>query len=411
MKLRMSRPRNFLLPRSPLTILFVVVFIDLLGYGIIIPLLPFYAQRLGGDAVFVGFLGALYAFMQLLSGPILGALGDHYGRRPILLASIAGTAFAYLLLGIAPTPLFLVVAILLDGITGGNLSTAYAYIADVTTPETRARGMGLVGAAFGLGLMIGPALGGLLSAFGLSIPALVAATLALGNVLLCWFALRESLPRENRSRVLRWRSLNWISQLAALARLANVRVLLVAIFLLNLAFAGLQTNFPLFSQARFAWDATQNGIFFAFVGVCAVLVQGVLLGKIQPRFGDKRLALSGLLMMASALFLVALAPEAWMLFPLVALGALGSGTSIPTLTGLISQRVAADAQGRLMGGTQVVLNLAAIAGPLCAGVAFERVGAGAPYVLGALFASCAFGLAAYGLRAVKSNSANVPPRS
>lgn len=407
----MFRLKSNLPLSSPLTILFVVVFIDLLGYGIIIPLLPFYAQRVGGDAIFVGLLGALFALTQLVSGPILGALGDYNGRRPILIVSIMGTVLAYLMLGVAPEPIFLVVAIILDGITGGNLSTAYAYIADVTSPETRVRGMGLVGAAFGLGLMIGPAVGGILSVFGLSVPAFVAAGLAFGNVVLCWFALKESLPRENRSRVLRWRSLNWVSQLAALARLVNVRVLLVAIFMLNLAFSGLQTNFPLFSQARFGWSATQNGILFAFVGVCAVLVQGVVLGKIQPRFGDRRLALSGLLMMASALLLVAIAPAGWMMFPLVAMGALGSGTSIPTLTGLISQRVAADLQGRLMGGTQVVLNLAAIAGPLCAGFAFERVGAGAPYALGALFAVCAYGFAWYGLHRFIPEPSNTLPRS
>ncbi len=384
--------------RSPLFVLFVVVFIDLLGYGTIIPLLPFYVERVGGGAVFVGLLGSLYALMQLLSGPILGALGDHYGRRPILLGSIIGTAVAYLILATANAPAFLVAAILLDGITGGNLSTAYAYIADVTVPETRARGMGLVGAAFGLGLMLGPAMGGLLSAYGLSVPAFAACAFASANVLLVWFGLKESLPRDKRSKILRWRSLNWISQLVALARLNTVRILLVAMFLLNLAFAGLQTNFPLYSQARFGWTTTQNGIFFAFVGVCAVVIQGFLLGKIQPRFGDKRLALSGLAMMMGALFLVAFAPAGWMMYPLVALGALGSGTSIPTLTGLISQRVAADEQGRLMGGTQVVLSLAAIVGPTCAGLAFERVGVSAPYVLGAMFAALALLCAWYGLR-------------
>ena len=402
-----------ILPRrtSPLFILFVVVFLDLLGYGTIIPLLPFYVQRLGGDAVVVGALGSLYALMQLLSGPILGAMGDHYGRRPILLGSILGTAFAYLLLAMATEPAFLFIAIMLDGITGGNLSTAYAYIADVTEPEQRARGMGLVGAAFGLGLMLGPAMGGLLSAFGLSVPAFAAFALASANVLLVWFGLKESLPQEKRTRILRWRSLNWVSQLTMLARMKTVRILLVAMFLLNLAFAGLQTNFPLFSQARFDWTTTQTGIFFAFVGVCAVVIQGFLLGKIQPRFGDKRLALSGLLMMAFALALVAIAPAGWMMYPLVALGALGSGTSIPTLTGLVSQRVAADEQGRLMGGTQVVLNLAAIAGPTLAGVAFERVAIGAPYALGAIFAALAFACAWYGLRKFKAAATIRPPRA
>src|SRR5581483_2961960 len=345
--------------RSPLLIIFLIVLIDLLGYGMMIPLLPFYAQRLGGDAFMVGLLGSLYAFMQLVSGPILGALGDRYGRRPILLASILGTALAYGMLGTANARAVLFLAIMLDGITGGNLSTAYAYIADVTAPETRARGMGLVGAAFGLGLMVGPALGGLLSVYGLRVPAFAACGLASGNVLLCWFWLPESLPLEKRAR-------------AALA-------------LAELGRAARRVGAPP-SRARVA-----RRDFF-----------------VESRV--RRIADEFSVVQSSALALVALAPEAWMLYPLVALGALGSGTSIPTLTGFISQRVAAEEQGRLMGGTQVVLNLAAIVGPTGAGVAFERVGAGAPYALGAAFAGLAFVCAWYGLR-VKSTRTVGPPHA
>jgi len=372
--------------RSPLIFIFITVFIDLMGYGMVIPLLPFFVQRQAAGATAAGALGSLYALMQLIAGPILGALSDRYGRRPVLLLCLLGTATGYLILGLADSLPLIFIAIMIDGITGGNLSTAYAYIADVTTKENRARGMGLVGAAFGLGLMAGPAIGGLLSAYGLSTPAFFACVLTLSNVVFGFFVLPESLPPEKRMPMDTWRALNWLTQLSVVFRLATIRWLLLATFALNLAFAGLQTNFPLFSQARFGWDATRNGIFFAFVGVCAVVVQGILYGWLQPRVGEKRLAIIGLLLMALSLAAVAIAPTDGLMYPIVALGALGSGTSIPSITGLISQRVSSGEQGRLMGGTQVVLNLALICGPIIAGLSFERVDIAAPYWLGSMFA-------------------------
>jgi MFS family permease len=386
------------LRRSPLAFIFITVFIDLMGYGMVIPLLPFFVQRQDAGATAAGALGSLYALMQLIAGPILGALSDRYGRRPVLLICLLGTATGYLILGFANSLPLIFIAIMIDGITGGNLSTAYAYIADVTTNENRARGMGLVGAAFGLGLMAGPAIGGLLSAYGLSVPAFFACALSLSNVVFGFFVLPESLPPEKRMPIDSWRALNWLTQLIGVFRISTIRLLLLATFTLNLAFAGLQTNFPLFSQARFGWDATRNGIFFAFVGVCAVLVQGILYGQIQPRVGEKRLAIIGLTLMAISLAAVATAPYDWLMYPIVALGALGSGLSIPSITGLVSQRVPPGTQGRLMGGTQVVLNLALILGPIIAGVSFERIDVAAPYWLGSVFAIIALTLAYFGLR-------------
>ncbi|MBP7691209.1 MAG: MFS transporter [Anaerolineales bacterium] len=385
--------------RSPLVVIFITVLVDLLGYGMLVPLLPFYVQRQAGGAEAAGLLGSLYSVMQLFSGPVLGALSDRYGRRPVLLACLLGTVLAYLIVGLADTLAWLFVAIAVDGLTGGNLTTAYAYIADVTAPEARARGMSLVGAAFGLGLMVGPALGGLLSGFGLSVPAFTAAALALGNLLFGWWALPESLPPERRTPTLGRQSLNPAGQLWGLFQLPAVRGLLGAIFTLNLAFAGLQTNFPLFSQARFHWTSTQNGLFFAFVGVCAVLIQGVLFGWLQPRLGERRLAQIGLALMAAGLAGLALAPVDWLLYPVVALVALGTGTSIPSLTALVSGRMSAAEQGRLMGGTQTLLSLAMIGGPTLAGVAFERVAVTAPYWLGAGLSFTALLLAARALRA------------
>ena len=203
--------------------IFITVFVDLLSYGIIIPLLPFYVQSQDGGAAVVGSLGSLYAVMQLFSGPALGALSDRHGRRPVLLGCLLGTSIAYLILGLAGSLQMIFLAIMLDGITGGNLTTAYAYIADSTSAKERSRGMGLVGAAFGLGIMVGPALGGLLSRYGLAVPAFVASGIALANVIFGWLFLPESLPPERRTTQTAWRTLNSISQLASLFGLGTLR--------------------------------------------------------------------------------------------------------------------------------------------------------------------------------------------
>ncbi len=380
--------------RTPLAFIFITVFVDLLGYGIMLPLLPFYVQRQAGGAAIVGSIGSLYALMQLFSGPALGALSDRLGRRPVLLACLLGTSFAFLLLGLANSLGLIYLAIALDGITGGNLATAYAYIADVTDPANRARGMGLVGAAFGLGLMAGPALGGLLSHYGLGVPAFAAAAIALLNVIFGFFVLPESLPPEKRTAKLDLSQANTLSRLGDLFRQGrNMSLLLAAIFTLNLAFSGLQTNFPLFSQARFGWDAGRNGIFYAYVGILAVFVQGVLLGRVLPRLGEKRLAVGGLALMAAGLAGMAAAGADWLLYPLVGLVALGSGVSIPSLTGLASLRAGEGTQGRLMGGMQVLLSLTAILGPALAGVTFEYLGSASPYLLGSLLSAAALAFA------------------
>ena len=389
---------NALGKRYPLFLIFITVFVDLLSYGIIIPLLPFYVQSQDGGAAVVGSLGSLYAVMQLFSGPALGALSDRGGRRPVLLGCLLGTSIAYLILGLAGSLQMIFLAIMLDGITGGNLTTAYAYIADSTSEKERSRGMGLVGAAFGLGIMVGPALGGLLSRYGLAVPAFVASGIALANVIFGWLFLPESLPPERRTTQTAWRTLNSISQLASLFGLGTLRLLLATIFTLNLAFSGLQTNFPLYSQTRFGWNATQNGIFFAYVGVCAVLVQGVLFRLLQPQLGEKRLALGGLALMATGLAGMAAARQAWLMVPLVGMVALGSGLSIPALTGLTSSRVEAGAQGRLMGGMQSLLSLTMILGPSLAGVSFQFIGTAAPYWIGSLLSMAALGLAYAALR-------------
>ncbi len=358
----------------------------MLGYGMVLPLLPFYVQQQDGGALVAGSLGSLYAIMQLVSGPVLGGLSDRFGRRPVLLICLAGTSMAFVLLGLANTIQLVFLAVMLDGITGGNLTTAYAYIADITSPVERSRGMGLVGAAFGLGMIGGPAAGGLLSAYGLAVPAFAAAVVAMINVLFGLVVLPESLPEDKRVKVISLKGLNLAAQLSGLPKLGASRLLLAALFVLNLAFAGLQTNFPLFSQARFGWDSGKNGIFFAFVGVCAVLIQGLVFRWVQPVLGERRLVRIGMGLMAVGLTAGVLSPVDWMLFPCIGLVAMGSGISIPSLTGLVSNAVKEGAQGRLMGGMQALLSLTAIIGPAMAGFVFEGVSIFAPYLLGSLLA-------------------------
>ena len=382
--------------KSPLLIIFIAVFIDMLGYGMIVPLLPFLVPEQPNRGLIVGLLSSLYALMQLLVAPLLGAVSDRLGRRPILLACLAISCLAYVLLGLASSLWMIIFAIMVAGAGGSSVPTAQAYIADSTAPDERARGLGLVGAAFGLGLILGPASGGLLSRYGLSVPAFVAAGLALANLIYGLLVLPESLPAARRSHQPLGLG-RLIGQLGQALALPNLRPLLLTIFLLNMGFAGLQSNFPLYSSERFGWDPVQNGIFFAFVGVCAVFTQGFLLGKLQPRLGEPLLVLGGLGLMAAGLGAVAIVSQTWALYPLVGLMALGSGLAIPALTSLVSRRAGELHQGAVLGGMQSLLSLTLILGPALAGLLYERMGLGAPYLSGGMLAGAALLVAAFTL--------------
>jgi MFS family permease len=276
----------------------------------------------------VGLLGSIYAAMQFVGGPFLGGLSDRYGRRPVLLTCLLGASLAYLMLGLAQTLAGLGLAVVLAGGASGTFATAQAYIADSTSPKDRAKGLGLIGAAFGLGLMAGPALGGLLSLHSLGAPAFAASSLALGNAVFGYLILPESHPPRLR-RSVPFLRLNPISQLAGVLRAGNIRAPLLVVFLLNLAFAGLVSNFPLFANARFGWGTTANAFFFAFVGVCAVATQGALIGRMQPRFGETRLVLGGLALVATSLIILSLVPSGVLLYPVVGLLALGRDSRYP----------------------------------------------------------------------------------
>jgi len=353
--------------RSPLLVIFVTVFIDLVGFGIVIPVLPFYVEGTQFDASprMVGLLFASYSVMQLIFSPILGRLSDRYGRRPILFFSLLGTSLGFFIIGFATTLWMLFVGRIIDGITGGNISTAQAYIADVTTEENRAKGMGLIGAAFGLGFIFGPAIGGILSRWGVHVPFLFAGALSLANATLLYFVLPETVgpghPARESAATGRW------SQLARALRRSRLAFVLAIYFLFVTAFSVMTSSFGLFTLYRFGFDAHDTGWIFAFVGVVGAVVQGGLIGRLVKAFGEPPLVIVGALLFTASLVLIPLTgPETGTaaLLSLGALFALGNGLATPSLTSLASRSAGAGEQGGVLGVTQSVASLARVVGPL-----------------------------------------------
>ncbi|MBO9372431.1 MAG: MFS transporter [Chloroflexus sp.] len=357
------------------------VLVDMMGYGLIMPLLPFIVKTWTSDAFIVGMLGSLYAATQLLVAPILGSLSDRIGRRPVLLLCLFGSALAYLSIALANSITLLAAAIALGGAAGSSMPVAQAYIADTTTPQHRARGLGLLGAAFGLGLIGGAAMGGFLGQYGLAIPPALAAAIAIGNALYATIALPESLPPHHRHHSTY--RLQLFAPVYTAMQIPTIRPLLFAVVLLNIAFAGLQSNVALFTMTRFGWGPTQNALLFVFVGIWAAITQAGLLKILHPLLGDTRLAGGGMGFMALAFLLVGMVKQSdWLLFPLAAMLAIGMGLAVPTLTSIISQRAGNGRQGAVLGGMQALISLALIVGPLSFGFLFDRFGPDTPYLIG-----------------------------
>jgi DHA1 family tetracycline resistance protein-like MFS transporter len=364
-------------------ILFLIVVIDLIGFGLVIPLLPFYAERFDASPQQVTMLMAVFSLMSMLTAPIWGRLSDRVGRRPVLMVSMAAASLAYLWLGFADALWMLFAARALAGACAGNIAAANAYVADVTTPENRAKGMGMIGAAFGLGFIVGPALGGMvagnrLATADLRSPGLIACALSLTALLGVVFALKESLPtgtaaQPRRSRVAALRD--------AMGRTALARLLAV-FFLAILAFAGMEATFALWAMAQFGWGPAQIGYVFTYVGLLSAAMQGGLIGRLTARFGEEKLLLAGLALIAAGLLLVPLSYGLPVLIPAVSALALGMGAMQPSLNSLISRRAGADRQGEVMGVAQSVGSLSRVLGPLLAGILFAGLGRNSPYFCG-----------------------------
>jgi DHA1 family tetracycline resistance protein-like MFS transporter len=374
---------------KPAAVVFVTVFIDLLGFGIIIPLLPFYAERFGATAFTVGLLATSFSLMQFIFAPLWGRLSDRVGRRPIILIGLLGSSLAYLAFGLASTLAGLFAARTFAGIAGANIPTAQAVMADLTDPENRAKGMGLFGAAFGLGFIFGPAIGGFLSRFGYSAPAYFASGLALANLVAASFLLPETLRPEHRAveRVGRIDALR-----AALAR-PHLPLLMVIGFLAVGAFSSYESTFALFSERMFGLTASSIGYVFAFVGVIMVVVQGFLVGRAAKFLGEHHVVPASLAVVAAGLLMLPATQSMEAMLVASGIMSAGMGFNNPSLMSLISRYSSAEDQGGVMGLIQSLNSLARIVGPVWGGFAFDRLGIGMPYISGAAVMAVASALA------------------
>jgi len=381
---------------SRLTIIFITIFIDLIGFGIVLPLLPFYAQDFGATPAMIGFLVGVHPAMQLLFGPIWGRWSDRVGRRPIILVGLVGSGLSYLLFGLATSYWWLFVSRALAGIAGANVPVAQAYIADSTDAENRTRGMGLVGAAFGLGFIAGPAIGGALSPLGYAVPGFVAAALSLSNAAAAYFYLPESLSADVRERAAaraRPGLLERARLVTEFARRPAIATLMGIFFLATFVFAVFTTVFPLWLGVELGYDARHAGYLMAFLGLAMAIVQGRLLGPLVSRFGERRLLVAGTGTLIAAYSLLPLAQILWLLCGTLILVALGTGLNWPSLTSLASQYAEVDVQGAVLGVMQSLSSLGRMLGAAWAGWVFGAWTPATPFYLNAVVMSLAAALA------------------
>jgi DHA1 family tetracycline resistance protein-like MFS transporter len=382
--------------------IFIIVFVDLLGFSLILPLLPYYAESYGATAAAVGLLVASYAAAQLVGAPLLGRLSDRYGRRPILLLSVTGTFGGFLLLGFAdPIGRMLSALIapqaanafilgvlffsrILDGLTGGNITVAQAYITDITDEKNRAKSLGLIGAAFGLGFIIGPAVGGTLSQWGYSLPAFVAASVSFLNLLAIFFFLPESLTMDRRdAAMLRRRTPFTIKALFQALNRPTVGPLLHIRFFYGLAFATFQSIFSLYSQA-IGLSSQTTGYVLAYVGLLSVIVQGGLIGVMTKRFRENWLIITGLWLMAGALLAWGFTANLWLLLVVLLPLALSGGVLNTVIQSAISKSVSREEVGGMLGIAASLEAVTRVIAPTVGGFLLQKLGIWAPGVFSAV---------------------------
>jgi DHA1 family tetracycline resistance protein-like MFS transporter len=368
---------------TPLGIVVLIVLVDLLGFSLVMPLLAPFAEHYGFRAWQIGMLFSAYPMCQLVAGPILGRLSDHYGRRPLLIYSQAGTALSFLILGLSRDFRVMLLARMLDGASGGNILVAQAYVADVTPPEHRARGMGLIGMAFGLGFVLGPLLGGLLLSLPVSedwrlrLPFLVAAGFSTLAWLLVLIRLPESLPQagavRQAARVLSWRGIG------DTVALPGVGLLVLVGFLGVLGFASFEGTFALYLRGRFGWDPRSAAFAFAALGLLSALVQGGLIRRLVPRFGESRLIVAGLILVVTGFAGIAIAAKVSELAGSLVLLGLGQGLLSPSVSGLLSRITPESEQGAVFGTLASAQTLARMVSYSVANILLGRVSSAAPY--------------------------------
>ncbi len=386
--------------------LFLIVFIDLVGFGIIIPLLPFFGEHFSASPAMIGFLMASYSLTQFIAAPFWGRASDRIGRRPILLITLAGAAASYVLLGFSSSLLMLFAARGLGGFMAGNISTAFAYVADITTPENRTKGMGVIGAAFGLGFIAGPAIGGILAGpdplnANFRTPALAAAALSCIALTMAFFLLKESLSEEIRKQISAMPTKNRRQQFRDALAKPGVGLLIGLSFMATFVFAGMETTFAMWSERRMGWGPQQNGYLFAFVGIMAAMVQGGLVGKLAKRFGETNLVIQGAAALALGMLLIPFTNSLATLLGAMVIVAYGFSIITPSLNSLISLQVASGEQGGVMGVGRSATTMARVIGPAWAGLMFSHLGMDWPYFGGAMVMTLVVILGMRGLKSIR----------
>lgn len=381
--------------KAALGFIFVTVLIDVIGFGIIIPVMPALIRQLtGGDistaSSYGGLLMFAYAFMQFICAPVLGNLSDRYGRRPVLLFSLLGFGIDYIFLSLAPSIAWLFVGRVVAGITGASFTTASAYVADISEPDKRAQNFGMIGAAFGLGFIIGPLIGGLLGQYGPRVPFVAAAVLTLLNWLYGYFVLPESLPPEKR-RAFDWKRANPAGSLVQLRKYRAISGLVVSLTLVYIAAHAVQSTWSYYGIGKLHWDVKMVGYSLAFIGFMIALVQGGLIRIIIPKLGQEKSLYTGLFLYSIGMVLFAFASNTWMMFAFTFIYCLG-GIAGPAIQGVISSHVPANEQGELQGALTSLMSATSIIGPPLMTTLFARFTSptapvhfpGAPFIMGAV---------------------------
>ncbi|HET7090705.1 MAG TPA: MFS transporter [Anaerolineae bacterium] len=371
--------------RRALGVIFFIMLMDIIGLGILAPVAPYIVARYSHDALMVTLLTTIYAAAQFTAAPMLGKISDRIGRRPVLLVCVFGSAIGYFIFGIGGALWVLFLARLIDGITGGNISTAAAYIVDVSRPEERAKNFTLMGMAFGLGFILGPALGGALGQLSVDAPMFAAGVISLVSVGVIYFLLPESLPKERRETApLRLSDFNPFASIGYMLRKPGLGVLLVVYALFNFAFNGANSTAGVFLVDKFAAQPWQIGLLFVMVGIATAVVQAALIGRLVPMYGEKRMAMVSLIGNAVGGLLIFAAPALWLVYPISLVQAAITGFIWSTMGTLTANRVSEREQGLLAGVNTAVAGLMAALGPLWAGAMYDTVMPGAPYWMGAI---------------------------
>lgn len=381
--------------QAALGFIFITMLIDVIGWGIIIPVIPGLIEELiqgniSEAAKVGGWLTFAYAITQFVFAPLVGNLSDKYGRRPIILISLFGFTLDYLLLAIAPTITWLFIGRIIAGVTGASITTASAYIADISTPENRAKNFGMIGAAFGLGFIIGPVIGGLLGQYGARVPFYATAVLCFLNFLYGYFVLPESLTNENR-RAFNIKRANPVGSFLSLKKYPSLIGLVLAMFILYVASHAIQSNWSFFTMYKFNWDEKMVGLSLGMIGLCVAIVQGVLIRWINPKLGNEKSIYVGFFLYSIGMLLFAFASESWMMFIFLIPYCLG-GIAGPALQAVISIQVPENEQGEIQGTLTSLMSASAILGPpIMTGVFYYYTKedasftfAGAPFLLGGI---------------------------